>query len=40
VPAGKVSAYTTKWGVSAATEANGTMSTYGVNHKKIVITDQ
>jgi hypothetical protein len=39
VPTGAVSAYTTNWGVSATTEANGNTGTYGGNHKKIVITD-
>jgi hypothetical protein len=40
VPSGKVSAYTSGWGVSADTEANGSTNKYGSNHKRIVITDQ
>jgi hypothetical protein len=39
VPAGRVSAYTTAWGVSANTAANGDTGKYGNNHKQIVITD-
>jgi hypothetical protein len=43
VPAGKVGAYTTAWGVSVDTAANTSMETptaYGVRHKQIVITDE
>jgi hypothetical protein len=44
VPAGTVDAYTTKWGVTAVTEANTWSGAplhekYGDSHKKIVITD-
>jgi hypothetical protein len=39
VPAGTVSAYTSAWGVSADTSTGGNTSTYGSNHKAVLITD-
>jgi hypothetical protein len=39
VPAGAVSAYTSAWGVSASTAANGNTSKYGNEHKAVIITD-
>jgi hypothetical protein len=41
VPVGAVSAYTSAWGVSADTPANGniSVSVYGTNHKAVLITD-
>jgi hypothetical protein len=39
VPTGAVSAYTSAWGVSADTAAGGNTSTYGSNHKAVIITD-
>jgi hypothetical protein len=39
VPAGTVSAYTSKWGVSASTAANGNTNKYGSNHKAVFIRD-
>jgi hypothetical protein len=39
VPSGAVSAYTSAWGVSADTAANGNTGKYGSSHKWIVITD-
>ncbi|MDR1127453.1 MAG: bacterial Ig-like domain-containing protein [Treponema sp.] len=38
VPAGAVSAYTSTWGVSASTSANGNY-VYGTDHKAVLITD-
>jgi hypothetical protein len=39
VPSGAVNAYTTGWNVSADTAAGGNMIVYGIDHKRIVITD-
>jgi hypothetical protein len=39
VPTGVVFAYTSAWGVSASTSANGNTSVYGSNHKAVLITD-
>jgi hypothetical protein len=39
VPADAVSTYTSAWGVSANTSANGNTSVYGSNHKAVLITD-
>jgi hypothetical protein len=40
VPPDAVSAYTTKWDVSAETAAGGNISVYGSNHKAVLITDK
>jgi hypothetical protein len=39
VPTGVVSAYTSKWGVSANTPAGGKTNVYGNDHKAVLITD-
>jgi hypothetical protein len=39
VPSGKVTDYTTTWGVSAETAAGGNTGVYGTDHKAITITD-
>jgi hypothetical protein len=39
VPTGKVSAYTSAWGVADDTAAEGNTAKYGERHKQIVITD-
>jgi hypothetical protein len=39
VPSGAVFAYTSAWGVSAETPANGATGVYGPNHKAVLITD-
>jgi hypothetical protein len=38
-PPGAVSAYKTAWAVVPETAANGNISKYGADHKRIVITD-